>query len=93
MPAVMERNADPRDALARVGRSIEAFQKDVECLAAQKVELTERYPNEWVAVFEGAVVAHSRQSRELLRQLRAKDLVHRSPVIQFLSTKPMTLIL
>lgn len=93
MPAVIERNADPREALSRVGRSIDAYRADVQYLADNKADLTEKYPNEWVAVLEGRVIAHSRQNRELLKQLRNSGLLQKSPVIYYLTTKPSTLIL
>jgi hypothetical protein len=93
MPAVIERNADPKELLAKAGRSVDAFRQDAEYLGEHRAELTQSYPNEWVAIFEGQVVAHSRQSRDVMRQLRLAGLVNRSPVIQFLTTQPITLIL
>ena len=93
MPALIVRNADARDVLKKVRRSFGEYRRDVEYLAEHKAELTDSYPDEWVAVYEEAIVAHSKRTKDLMRQLKAKGVADRSPVIQFLSTSPHTLIL
>jgi hypothetical protein len=91
MPAIIERNADPSEALGWVERSPEDFRDDAEYLAQHKADLRKQYPDEWIAVFNKEVVAHSRNSRELLRELKKRGLENRSPLVDFLSTKRNTL--
>ncbi|HEU0075982.1 MAG TPA: DUF5678 domain-containing protein [Dehalococcoidia bacterium] len=92
MKATIERNVDPGEALAVAGRSIADYQRDFEHVAKHVEKLTKSYPDEWVAVIDTKVVAHHRQRRGLGMQLERSSLTDRSPVVQFLTTKPESLI-
>jgi hypothetical protein len=91
LASVIERNIDPRRVVPHQ-RSIEEFQQDAEYLALHECELLRDYGNEWIAILRREVVAHSPDSKEFDRQLRAKGLIGHSPLVQFMSTENLTLI-
>jgi hypothetical protein len=68
------------------------FQSDCAYLARRRARLERRYPDEWVAVYENRVVAHSSRRRELTRQLRRKELATSNVFIAFVSPKPATFV-
>jgi len=68
------------------------FEADCAYLARRRAALERRYPEEWVAVHKGKVVAHSSRRKELLRQLQERRLATSDVVIGFISPKPATFI-
>jgi hypothetical protein len=89
----IERNVDQSRIELPSGRSLSDFQRDAEYLAKHEQDLIAKYPNEWIAIYDSKVVAHSSQLRELKRLLRTKRLPLSTVVIEYLSRTPVTLIL
>jgi hypothetical protein len=55
-------------------KEIERFRKDGEYLEEHRKELLEQYPEQWVAIFNGEVVAAAEDHEELLDQLEANRI-------------------
>jgi hypothetical protein len=91
--ATIERNVDQSRIELPSDRSLDDFQRDAEYLAKHEQYLIAKYPDEWIAIYDGEVVAHSSQLRELKRVLRTKRLPLNAVVIEYLSRTPVTLIL
>jgi hypothetical protein len=91
MPSITRNVPFPAELLERLGRTMEEFRADWEYLAAHRDELTARFPEKWVAVFDKKVVASSRTLEELLPKLEKKGLKGSTSAIDFLSSKPVTL--
>ena len=60
----------------------------------KELELTELYPEEWVAVFMEDIVAHNKDHDALLREIRTKDVpTNRGLVVRFLTKdNPITIL-
>ena len=93
MPALIQRSVPNESVVQPSGRSIEEYRKDLEYLVNHESELTGQFPDQWVAIYNEEVAAHSTQRRELSRLIRSKGLPMASMVIQELDDQPMTLIL
>ncbi|MGE3599952.1 MAG: DUF5678 domain-containing protein [Dehalococcoidia bacterium] len=48
-------------------------------------ELLARYPDEWVAVHEGSLIAHAKHVRDLLQELEIQEIDPRDSRITFLT--------
>jgi uncharacterized protein DUF5678 len=93
VPAVIERNVDPKDIIGPEHRTIESFRADAKYVAEHEEQLLKDYADQWIAVYEGEVVAHGKNTRELMKQLRERGLRGRSPLLKHMNTAEMTLIL
>lgn len=96
MESRIERNLDPAEVEAflrpYLKRPMEDAERDFRFLCRNNDDLTAQYPDEWVAVFDCKVVAHSRERGEMWDQLGQLGLKDRSPVIELLETNPPTRI-
>jgi hypothetical protein len=72
---------------------MEDYTRDFRYLAKHDDELMAQYPDEWVAIFDCKVVAHSPDRAEMWRQLEQLGLDRRFLVDAFLDTDPPTLVL
>jgi hypothetical protein len=92
----IERNLDPSefDELVRqfLKRPMEDFDRDARYVAKHRGDLTAEYPDEWVAIIECKVVAHSADIQDLTLRLDEMDLRQQS-VVRFLWSTPVNLIL
>jgi hypothetical protein len=61
-------------------------------LDAHRDELLREYPERWVAVFDGRVVATAAELRDLIDQLDAGDGLRERAVIEFVSDEDIDLI-
>jgi hypothetical protein len=93
IPSITRNAAPPEELLARLGRTFEEYRGDVEYLASHRDELTNLFPDQWIAVFDGRVVASSGSAEGLTPKLRKKSLQRAHAVIDYLFTKPVNLIL
>jgi len=74
-------------------RSLTKFRRDVNLLAQQRLELTKKHPNKWVAFYDEEVVSIAGTLADLLRMVDERGLSHDKVVTQFLSTQKRTMIL
>lgn len=56
--------------------------------SAHRVELTSRYPDEFVAVLNGTVVDHDRDLMVLVQRLQASGIRPNEAMIEYMATQP-----
>ena len=76
-----------------IHQGLTKFRKDVNLLAKQRPELTKKYPNKWIAFYDGSVVFVADTLDELLQIADKKRLPRDKVVTQFLSTEKSIMIL
>lgn len=92
-------SATERRLISEVGsaeeiyQSLTQFRKDVNLLAQQRADLTKKYPDKWVAFYDGGVISVANTLANLLRMVDKKGLPVDKVVTQFLSTQKRTMIL
>jgi len=74
-------------------QSLRAFRKDLTALSEQRNKLTEKYPNKWIAFYEGEVVSVATTTEELLNAVERDGLPRDKVVTQFLGTEKITMVL
>ena len=92
----IERNLDAAEVERRFGayfkRPLEDFDRDSRYVAKHRDELTAKYRDEWVAILDGKVMAHSASHEELLCRLDELDLRQKA-IVEYLWITPVNLIL
>jgi hypothetical protein len=92
-------DAATRDAIESCGgeATLRGFEEDVVAgwgyLNEHHDELTDRYPDEWIALHRDQVVAHAFDPRDLGRLLDEQGIDRRSLVMHQMTTKQRTLLL
>jgi len=74
-------------------RNMEKFDCSCDALSAQYEKLLERFPNRWVALYDGEVVAEAGNLPDTIHALKARGFPPRDCLVEFLSARPMTVIL
>jgi hypothetical protein len=69
------------------------YERDFRYFCKHAEELTAQYPDEWIAIYNCKVVAHSPQHDNIWSKLEQLGLRDKSPLIELLETNPPTLIL
>ncbi|MCA9998441.1 MAG: hypothetical protein KDE56_21915 [Anaerolineales bacterium] len=67
-----------------------AFEQEIAAFNALKPTLLQQYPNQYVAIYQGQVVAHGNKKLEVSRQVREKFGAVVYYVAQVSSAKPRT---
>jgi hypothetical protein len=78
---------------ADAARSLRAFDRSASILSSNTPRLIDKYPDEWVAVCDGRVVAHGEKLAEVLLQSDEKGLSREDIVVRFIERTQRTLIL
>ncbi len=74
-------------------QSLRTFRRDINCLAKQREELTRKYPNKWIAFYDGGVVFTADTLNNLLHTVDREKLSRDKVITQFLGTKKITMVL
>jgi len=75
-------------------KSIVKRKENSQWLSAHYSKLAERYEGEWVAVYDGSVVAHSKKLARMSKELKAKyKQAYGEIAFEFVTKKPIELIL
>jgi hypothetical protein len=69
------------------------MQRDLEFLSASRDRLVAKYDEQWVAIFEEAVVAHDHDVEKLAAQLREQGISPDQVVVDYLTKEQRALIL
>ena len=69
------------------------FGRDVDYLNSIWAEVRKRYPDQYVAVYEGEIVANHRRLKNVLATLEDKGLPKGHTLVRFASKKPRRMIL
>ena len=73
-----------------VQQQLETFRKDARWYDDHYDELRVAYPDHWIAVYKGRVVAASPDEDEMFAQLKRKKLLATKALIKYLSTREET---
>ena len=76
-----------------MARSLRAFQRSEHVLSDDHPNLIAAYPDQWVAVSESAVLAHSETLQDLLGQIDAQGISRSDVIVRFIERTQRTLIL
>ena len=74
-------------------QSLMTFRKDLTALSEQRNKLTKKYPDKWIAFYEGGVVSIATTIEELINAVEREGLPRDKVVTQFLGTKKITMVL
>ncbi len=74
-------------------RELQQFGDDLRLFNASHAQLIEKYPEQWVAIIDGEVVAHGAAFDAVLDLLDAKALPQHRAVVKFLTASEQLLIL
>lgn len=92
MPALLKRVSSRKPA-AKEREAYERLQKDLEFLSSSRERLIKKYAEQWVAIFDLAVVAHADKIEELLKQLHDRGIPPDQVIVDFLTKEERALIL
>ncbi len=88
----IQRNIEPDEWLKEAAQRFTGLHQDAVYLEANWQALLEQYPDEWIALLDGSVVAHGHEHSVLLHSVREMGLHQAWPLIEFLDTRPVKLI-
>ena len=76
-----------------MARSLRTFQRSARVLSDSHPHLIDEYPNQWVAVADGSVMAHGDTLEQVLTRIDAEDISRADVIIRFMERPRRTLIL
>ncbi len=74
-------------------RSLREFQRSARVLSSNQPRLVDEYPDQWIAVSDGTVVAHGDKLNIVLRQIDQKGIDRSDVIVRFIERTQRTLIL
>ena len=89
LTALAEMDERPEDA----ARSLHDFQRSASVLSSDQPRLINKYPNQWVAVSDGSVVAHGKNLDKVLSQVDKMGVRRSEIIVRFIERTRRTLIL
>jgi hypothetical protein len=95
MPAIM----DVKKAVETAGGEqtleykLRRFATDVRYMQSIRQELLRNYIEQWVAVYDGALVGNAENLERLLKQLSDKNIRHDEAVIEYLAKERKAMLL
>ena len=78
---------DPKVVRAR----LRAFRDSARVFSSDRPRLINEYPNKWVAVYQGKVVAHSQDFDDLMRSVNERE--HQDILVRFIDNDQRGLII
>lgn len=86
---ILELIGDPE----HLEKELEEFRTNARVLSAEQGRLISRYPQRWVAVYEGDVAADAPTLADLIRQIDERGLPRGHVIVRYIDKHPRTLIL
>jgi hypothetical protein len=77
----------------KVRQQLESFERSMEFFFSERERLLDAYENQWVAVFDGRVVANGRSLDSVLKMLKKMGVPPEEAFIQRVDREEQTLIL
>lgn len=77
----------------RIELELRRFTDDVRYLQSIRQELLREYMENWIAIYEGSVVAYAKTTEELLNQLLQKGIAGSEAVIDFMAKERKAMLL
>ena len=90
---------NPRQIIKQMGGAREVhiglrdFANRVRALDTRRIELTEKYPNKWIAMHNADIVSFADTLEDVLKELDARGVPRKGAVIEFMDTERRTMIL
>ena len=90
---------NPRQVIKQMGGAQEVriglreFTNRVRALDAKRVQLTEKYPNKWIAMYNGEIGVIADSLEYLLEEMDRLGIPRKEAVIEFMDTERRTMIL
>jgi len=86
---LLERALDAAGGKKAFDRKFRQYGESVAFIDKNREELLKKYDENWVAVYEATVVAHSKKYEDLEEELRKQGLPVEEVVIKFLTSRKM----
>jgi len=95
MPATIDVERAVQEAGGEQGIELKLrrFSDDVRCLQSMRQDLLRQYVGNWVAVYEGSVIAHARTIEELWKQLSENGISGNEAAIDFMAKERKAMLL
>lgn len=91
--AVMAALAHMDERPERAARSLADFQRSEQAFSARHPRLVDAYPEQWVAVSDGVVVAHGEHLDEVVGEAERRGYNRSDIIVRFIERTQRTLIL
>ena len=82
-------NQDP----VRLNRDLQRFRKAAQALSSGHPRLIDKYPNQWVAVYNGKVAAHASTLPAILGKMKRKRIPQAHTIVRYIEKNKRTMIL
>jgi len=86
-PKLLEKALKAAGGLEEFKRKRDQFSHDLAYFDKNREKLLEIYDENWIAVYESEVVAHSKRYNDMLAQIEKKGLPEEQLVIKYLSSR------
>jgi len=93
VPALLDRVSSRKPAAKARREAHDRMQRDLEFLSTSRDQLVAKYDEQWVAIFNEAVVAHAHEVEQLVAQLRDQGISPDQLIVDYLTKEQRTLIL
>jgi hypothetical protein len=87
--SILDQLGDPAD----VARELREFRRAARSLSDQYPQLVDRYPDQWVAIFNGKVRAHGQSFQDVMEQIEREGLPRERTVVRFMDKSDRAMIL
>ena len=86
---ILEQIGDP----AEVDRGLQRFRKAARVTSSQRSRLIDRYPRQWIAVYDGKVKAHGTTLQSVMERIDKQGLPREHTIVRFIEKDHRTMIL
>lgn len=77
----------------KIYEGLREYSSHVEYMESQRSKLTKQYPNKWVAMSGGTIVATGDELEELIQAVDSLGISRVGLIVEYLSTEPRNMIL
>lgn len=86
---VLEMLGDARE----VDRDLRAFRKDALLLSSRRKQLVKRFPDQWIGIHDGEIIASGPSVEAVVRQFDAAGVPRGRGIVRYISRKPRKMFL
>jgi hypothetical protein len=77
----------------RLNRDLQRFRKAAQAFSSEHPRLIDKYPNQWVAVYDGKVAAHASTLPAILGKIKRKRIPQAHTIVRYIEKNKRTMIL
>ena len=89
--AILTALAQMNERPETTARFLREFQRSARVLSRNQPRLVDEYPDQWIAVSDGTVVAHGDKLDKVLRQIDQKGIDRSDVIVRFIERTQRTL--